>query len=89
MNTPRDNNRHTVVMGVLNTDGSTPKPICVVDSTHRLCVSDGTTGSNLSSENARRDDNRVPVMIGVSSADGVTPVMVYADSDGKLLIDST
>ena len=39
-------------------------------------------------QRALRDDNFVPTLLAVSSVDGETPVVLYTDSEGKLLIDS-
>ena len=47
-----------------------------------------STGSDHGPTNALRDENNVPTLMAVSSADGVTPVVVYADSNGNLLIDN-
>ena len=85
----KDNNNISTILGTLNSDGSTPVPIKVDPTTHELQAADGTTGSDNSDDIADRDDNMVTVMLGVSNADGVIPVALYANSDGKLLIDST
>lgn len=85
----RDDNRIETMIGASNSDGSTPV-LVKVDASHNLLVSDGTTGSSLSGNNASRDNSGIPVLMGVSSADGITPIAIYADSaTGKLLIKST
>lgn len=89
MNTPRDGNRVPTLLATLNTDGKTPVSVCVVESTHALCVSDGTSGSSLPYKNSQRDDNRVPTVWGISNADGVTPIPIYTDVSGNLLVKST
>ena len=86
MNAKRDENRVTTLAATLNTDGKTFINVRAIPN--RLCVEDNTTGTDYGPVNAIRDDNRVPVLMAVSSADGVTPVAVYADSSGKLLINS-
>ena len=47
-----------------------------------------TSSSILNPQRALRDDNFVPTLLAVSDVDGETPVVLYVDSDGKLLIDS-
>jgi len=89
-NAKRDNNQITVVLGTSNADGTTPLPIYVDPTTHALDVSDGTTGSDLSGDDASRDDNGVTVWMAISETDEITPVQIYINStDNKLLIDST
>ena len=86
----KDNNRINTVIGTANDDGSTPTLLYANPSTHSLCDSDGTTGSDLSGDNASRDNNRVPVLMAVSSADGKTPVAIYINpASGELLTKST
>jgi len=89
MQTPRDENRITTIMGVLNTDGSTLESICIDPSTHLLHISAGTDGSDFGFHSARRDENMVPVAMAVSSTDGITPVSLYVDSLCALLIQSS
>jgi len=85
----RDENNVPTLLGVLESDGETLVPIEVnVSSNNSLSVSDASTGSDFGPEDAPRDQNYVPALLAVSSADGVTPVVVYATSDGKLLVDS-
>ena len=88
MEAPRDQNRKPVIMGVSNIDGSTPTAPYVNPTTHELMVDNGSTGTDLSGDEAYRDGNRVTTMIGVSSDDGVTPVPVYVDSVTKKLLVS-
>lgn len=83
-----DENSVPTLTGVLNTDGTTITRIVVNPANHALKVDDDTTGTDYGPDYALRDENNRPVLIATSSADGVTPVAVYADSTGKLLIDS-
>ena len=90
MQAPRDENRIVAIMGVLDTDGVTPVPLCSDSITpHYLCVANGTTGTDHPRKTAPRDENMVPVAMAVSSADGVTPITLYANSLRDLLIQST
>lgn len=89
MNASRDNNFKPTLITALNTDGKTIVPICASPTTHVLCVSDGTTGSDFGPTNAVRDSNNVPVAMGVSSSDFSTPVVIYGDSNNNILIQST
>jgi len=86
---PRDNNHIPVILGTLDSDGSTPATVKIDPTSHLLQTLDDTTGSDNSDDLADRDNNDVPVMIAVSKDDGLTPVALYADSSGNLLIDST
>ena len=80
----------TTLLATSSADGSTPVVVKADPSTHALEVSDGTTGSDLSGDNASRDQNQVPVFMGVSSTDGKTSVPIYVNqSTGELLIKST
>lgn len=88
MNSIRDENRVTGLLGTLDTDGLTPVAIKVNPVTNRLSAVNAATGTDHGRSDAVRDDNRVPVLLAVSSADGVTPIEVYADSSGHLLINS-
>ena len=88
-NAKKDNNKVPVIMGVLNTDGATPTMIEADPSTHSIEVSDGTTGSDLGSNNAARDANGETVLMAVSDVDGSTPVPLYVSSNGELLIQTT
>ncbi len=90
-NAKRDNNYIPVLLGTLNTNGTTVVPVYagVSFGNHNLMVSDGTSGVDHHTENAQRDENRVPALWATSSLDGVTPVAVYTDSSHNLLIQST
>lgn len=83
----RDNNGISVLLGVLNTDGSIPTPIKVNASNHAIKAIDAATGTPTASTDARRDENTVVTMI-VSSTGG-TRVQLPVDSSGNLLIQST
>ncbi len=85
----RDSNFIPTLLGGLNTDGTTLVRVKVNPANHGLKVVDDTTGTDHGPTAAPRDSNFVPAMMAVSSVDGVTPVVVYADSSGNLLIDST
>lgn len=88
-NAKRDDNNVPTLTCVLDSDGETIVNVDVDPTTHVLRVSDDTVGSdNGPAGRALRDENFVTTLIGVSSVDGVTPVAVYADSDGRLLLDS-
>jgi len=88
-NAKKDNNGVSTLLGVLDSDGDTLMCVKVNPSSNNaLQVEDNTTGSDNGPSISPRDDNFVPALIAVSSVDGVTPVVVYADSNGKLLIDS-
>jgi len=88
-NAAKDQNGVSTLLGVLDTDGETLVRVKVnVSSNNSLQVDDNTTGSDNGPSISPRDDNFVPALIAVSSVDGVTPVVVYADTNGKLLIDS-
>lgn len=88
-NASKDENAVSTLLGALNTDGVTPVPVKANPTTHRLKVSDGTSGSDNGPTNALKDGNDVSSLIAVSSVDGKTPVVVYTDANGKLLIQST
>lgn len=90
MNAQRDENHIPTLIATLNTDGSTIIPVQVNALNNGLRIDDDTTGSDSGNNGdiANRDENHVPVLIALSSVDGVTPVEVYADSNGKLLINS-
>lgn len=84
----KDQNGVSTLLATLESDGETTVKVCADPTSHGLCISDGTTGSDNGPADAPRDQNFVPALIAVSSADGVTPVVVYADADGRLLIDT-
>lgn len=88
-NAKKDENGVSTLLGVLDSDGQTLVRVKVNESSNNaLKVDDGTTGSDNGPDIAPRDENFVPALIALSSVDGVTPVVVYADSNGHLLIDS-
>lgn len=89
MNASKDENDVSGLVGVLNTDGKTVVPVAANPATHRLYVTDGTSGNDNGPANALHDDNDVPTLIAVSSADGKTPVVVYTTADGRLLVQSS
>jgi len=89
ISTPRDNNRKPTLLGTLNTDGATVISVKADPVSHNLLISNGTSGSSLTTTNVQRDSNRVPAVWALSSADGVTPVSVYTNSAGLLLTKST
>lgn len=86
-NAGKDENGVSTLIGVLNSDGATIIPVKANATTHRLNISDGTSGSNNGPTIAKKDENDVSSLIAVSSADGRTPVVVYADSSGRLLVN--
>ena len=88
-NASRDNNNIPTMIGVLNTDGTTPTKVQATASANTIKVSDGSTGSDFGADHAARDANNVPVLMAVSSTDGSTPVPLYVDNDGNLLVKST
>lgn len=88
-NASRDSNYRPSLLATLNTNGVDIQVLKVNPSTHRLKASNGTTGTNFTTQNAQRDGNRVTAIWGVSSSDGITPVSIYANSSGQLLTKST
>lgn len=88
-NAVRDENSATGLTVALNTDGLTPARVLANSSTHRMMVSDGSTGSDNGPTFALHDENDIPTALAASSSDGKTPVVLYADSSGNLLIKST
>lgn len=88
-NAQKDDNSVSSLIGVLNTDGATIVPVKASLTTHRLTLSDGTSGSDNGPANALKDENGVSTLIAVSSADGTTPVVIYTNSSGALLVKST
>lgn len=88
-NAQRDQNNIPTLTGVLNTTGASIVRVKANPATNNsLKIDNNTTGSDNGPSRALRDENFVPTMLAVSSVDGVTPVVVYASSDGKLLVDS-
>ncbi len=90
-NAKKDGNYISTALALLESDGTTPINLVVDALTHSLEVDDNSSGSDNGPTPARalRDGNYVTTLIAVSSADGITPVALYADADGKLLIDHT
>lgn len=86
----RDNNYVPTKIAVLNTDGSTIVLVKGNPTSHAISVNNNTTGSDNGPTPIRslKDNNGVSTMIVVSEVDGVTPVVLYANSNGELLIDS-
>lgn len=88
MEAKRDDNNIPTLLAGLESDGTTLVRVKANATTHALSVSDAQTGSDFGPDEAPRDQNFVPALMAVSDVDGVTPVVVYATSDGKLLINS-
>jgi len=88
-NAYRDENNVATLIGVLDSNGTTITRMTSDPVTHNLKVSDGSTGSDHGTSNAKRDENDVPCVMAVSSTDGVTPVTLYINSSGNLLVKST
>lgn len=99
-NASRDENSVPTLIAGLETDGKTLVRIQVDGTTHRLEVSDGTTGTDHGpGAHDFIDENSVRAILGVASRtvvsngvqyiQGVTPVVAYATSNGKLLVQST
>lgn len=83
-----DENSKATITAVLNTNGTDIVRVGVNPTTHVLNVDDNTTGSDNGGNEAATDANgRVTMFAESSNADGVL-VALYADSSGKLLIDS-
>jgi hypothetical protein len=84
----RDQNFVPTILAALNAAGTGVLPVKADPSNHALQIDDDTTGSDHGQTQALRDQNDVHSIMAVSEVDGVTPVVLYADSNGKLLIDS-
>lgn len=89
MDAGRDSNNVPTALAILDSNGTTIIALEGHPSNHTIGVSDATTGSDLGPTRALRDSNFVTTLMAVSEADGTTLVPLYADIDGKLLIDST
>lgn len=87
-NASLDSNSVPTLTAGLNSNGTTIVRVQVNPTNHALKVDDNTTGTDHGPAIDLRDENFRPALMAVSSADGVTPVVVYADSNGKILIDS-
>lgn len=88
-NASKDDNAVSTLIAVDSSDGQAIIPVQANPARNRIIVSAGTAGTDLGPENANHDENAVPTLLAVSSVDGVTPVVVYADSDGRLLVDNS
>ena len=75
------------MMGVLNTDGTTPTLTRIDPTTHVLDISDGTTGSDFGADIIVRDDNSETVLAATDANGNI--INLYVNSSGQLLIDST
>lgn len=89
MDASLDENSVPTLIAALDSDGETITRVQASPTTHGLIINDDTTGSDNGPENALHDGNGRPTLIAVSSADGITPVVVYVDSNGALLVDSS
>lgn len=87
-NAQKDQNNVSTLIGVLDSDGDTIVRVKVNASNHGLKIANASTGSDNGPAIAPKDDNNVATLMAVSDVDGVTPVVVYADTNGNLLIDS-
>jgi len=85
-NAKRDENHVPTAIASLNDNASIVR-VQVNASNNSLKVDNNTTGSDAGND-ILIDENHVPILMGVSSADGETPIAIYADSNGKLLINS-
>lgn len=88
-NASRDGNFVEAKTAVLNSDGKSVTRLQAGPATHHLHLSDGIGGVDLGPTLAARDENDVPTIMAVSSQDGKTPVVLYCDSNGSLLVQST
>jgi hypothetical protein len=86
-NAAKDENGVSTITAVNKDNGSSI--VRLAATSNSLVVSNGTTGSDYGPKNALRDENDVPTTMAVSSHDGQTIVPLYADSLGRLLIQST
>lgn len=88
MDSAIDQNSNATMTARLNTDGITVQRIEIDPSLHALLIDNNITGSDKGGTFAATDSNGRPTMFAVSSADGKTLVALYADSGGKLFINS-
>lgn len=86
MSSPKDNNYIPTSLALLNTDGETSVAITADPSTHFLDVDDNTSGSDNGGSYSKRDENYTTTMTATDANGDI--IALYADSDGKLLIDS-
>lgn len=75
------------MIGVLNTDGSTPTRITADASAHSIDVDDNTTGSDAGPDAASRDGNGATTLLATDANGNIIPLFVT--SAGKLLIQTT
>lgn len=85
--TKHDDNQVPVMMGVLNTDGSTPTPVKINPASHILQVANGPTGSDFGNDLAARDNSGETTMIATDANGNIIPL--YVDSSGNLLVKLT
>lgn len=88
-NAKKDENGVNSLTGASSADGTTILRMYANPATHRLDISDGTTGTDFGFTHALRDENYVPVKLAVSSSDGKTPKDLYINSSNQLLVKST
>lgn len=84
----RDNNRQTVLCGVLFSDKTTLVPIEINSSNGGIGVNTTDSITGAVTDYAIRDDNRVVVVMAENSSTG-EPCPVYVDANGQILIDNT
>lgn len=89
-NALKDNNDRSTIIAVDSTTPTIIRRVTASPTTHSISVDDNTTGSNNGNNGgvALLDENSVPVWTALSSAGDGTLVEVYADSAGRLLINS-
>lgn len=88
-NAVRDENNVPALIAALDSDGATSTRVLADPTEHYLMVDDATGGSDLTGDIDPRDENLVPFAMAASSADGTTPVVLYVNSSGELLVNST
>lgn len=88
MNAKKDANGANSLIAGLNTNGKTIQRVYANASTHALSVNNGTTGSDFGPKNALIDENGTRTLLAVSKINSNSIIAAYADSNGKLLIQS-
>jgi hypothetical protein len=98
-NAKKDQNGVSTMIAALNTNGTSIVNVKINPSNHGVKVNDASTGTGFGRVVVLHDNNHVPTMAGVASTtvtvnginyiQGVTPVLIYADSSGSLLVDSS
>lgn len=90
-NAPLDENGRQGAIAALNTDGKTITPIKFNPTFHGMKTVDGTGQANNGNHggNALVDENGRQSLYGLSSTDGVTRVLIYTNSSGAVLTQST